>query len=304
MSASEVHWECLLETLERLRVGPHSTPRLISEMMAWKSVELVNEDPVAFAIYTNRIFDFKGVEFQQRGSAHLHVILWLEEAPDEELTSEECAVPKTLEMVAQLLTLDTTLLRRPRTQTHQHNHTCYKRGRTKCQFGASFMPSDEMSIVVPFSPAPEGDGAEGKRERQRLKALKKKYDEMHEGLESGDFEDLASCLHAFGVHSEKQYLDVRRAGLCDPVILYHYACASYVVDYVNKSDRGTSNLKRTVAKIFKTNPNDDFEAVTRKLRGDILEGIEMSAQEAAWFLLKQDMSQNSPCDPNAIPRNH
>ncbi|KAL3175810.1 hypothetical protein MRX96_000996 [Rhipicephalus microplus] len=203
MSASEVHWERLLETLQRLRVGPDGTPRPVSEMMAWEGVELVNEDPVACAMYINRIFDvimnvladrncsplrpyvirdyFKRVEFQQRGSAHVHVILWLEEAPDEELTGEEGAMPKTLEMVAQLLTLDTTLLRRPRTQTHQHTHTCYKRGRTKCPFGAPFMPSDETRIVVPFPPAPEGDDAESERERQRLKALKKKYDEMHEG---------------------------------------------------------------------------------------------------------------------------
>ncbi|KAL3199743.1 hypothetical protein MRX96_053700 [Rhipicephalus microplus] len=106
MSASEVHWERLLETLERLRVGPDSTPQPVFEMMAWERVELVNEDPVACAMYVNRIFDvimnvladrncspfrpyvirdyFKRVEFQQRGSAHVHVILWLEEAPDEE----------------------------------------------------------------------------------------------------------------------------------------------------------------------------------------------------------------------------
>ncbi|KAL3187016.1 hypothetical protein MRX96_026110 [Rhipicephalus microplus] len=77
------------------------------------------------------------------------------------------------------------------------------------------------------------------------------------------------------------------------IILDHYACASYVVDYVNKSDRGMSNLKRIVAEILKTNPNDDIEAVIRKLRVDILKGIEMSAQEAAWFLLKQDMSHKS-----------
>ncbi|KAH8029506.1 hypothetical protein MRX96_025700 [Rhipicephalus microplus] len=100
MSASEVHWERLLKTLERLRVGPDGPPRPVSEMMAWEHVELVNEDPVACAMYINRIFDvimkvladrncssfrpylirayFKRVEFQQRGSAHVHVILWLE----------------------------------------------------------------------------------------------------------------------------------------------------------------------------------------------------------------------------------
>ncbi|XP_037561082.1 uncharacterized protein LOC119440226 [Dermacentor silvarum] len=41
---------------------------------------------------------FKRVEFQQRGSAHVHVILWLEDAPeDEELSRAEGAMPKTLD---------------------------------------------------------------------------------------------------------------------------------------------------------------------------------------------------------------
>ncbi|KAL3170422.1 hypothetical protein MRX96_014656 [Rhipicephalus microplus] len=56
-SASEVHWERLLETLEQLRVGPDGTPQPVSEMMTSERVELVNEDPVACAMYINRIFD-------------------------------------------------------------------------------------------------------------------------------------------------------------------------------------------------------------------------------------------------------
>ncbi|XP_077528146.1 uncharacterized protein LOC144139758 [Haemaphysalis longicornis] len=347
MSASEVHWERLLKTLERLRVGPGGVPRAVAEMMSWERVELVNDDPVTCAIYTNRIFEvimnvlgdprcspfrpyvvkdyFKRVEFQQRGSAHVHVILWLEDAPeDEELSGVEGAMPKTLKMVDALLTLDTTLIRRPHMQTHQHTHTCYKRGRTKCRFGAPFMPSDSTKIVVPFPPVSDAEDAETARERERRKALKAKYDEMHEALERGDFEDLASFLSTFGVRSEAEYLDVLRAGVSRPCVLHrrtpaekfvnafnpwigrvldsnmdlqiildHYACASYVVDHVNKADHGMSNLKRTVAEILKENPNDDYEAVIRRLRVDMLKGVEMSAQEAAWFLLRQDMSRKS-----------
>ncbi|XP_077544982.1 uncharacterized protein LOC144158176 [Haemaphysalis longicornis] len=132
LSASEVHWDRLLETLERLRVGHEGRARVVEEMRSWERVELVNEDPVACAIYTDRIFDvilnplrdrrcspfrryvvrdyFKRVEFQQRGSAHVHTILWLENAPaDEELSGVDGAMPKTLEMVKTLLTLDTDL---------------------------------------------------------------------------------------------------------------------------------------------------------------------------------------------------
>ncbi|XP_077528142.1 uncharacterized protein LOC144139752 [Haemaphysalis longicornis] len=256
MSASEVHWERLLKTLERLRVGPGGVPRAVAEMMSWERVELVNDDPVTCAIYTNRIFEvimnvlgdprcspfrpyvvkdyFKRVEFQQRGSAHVHVILWLEDAPeDEELSGVEGAMPKTLKMVDALLTLDTTLIRRPHMQTHQHTHTCYKRGRTKCRFGAPFMPSDSTKIVVPFPPVSDAEDAETARERERRKALKAKYDEMHEALERGDLEDLASFLSTFGVRSEAEYLDVLRAGVSRPCVLHRRTPAEKFVNAFN-----------------------------------------------------------------------
>lgn len=332
LSASELHWDRLLETLERLRVGPEGRARVIGELSALERVELVNNDPVACAIYTHRIFDvimnilgdkrcspfrpyvvrdyFKRVEFQQRGSAHVHVILWLEDAPeDEELSGAEGAMPKTLEMVDALLTLDTSLLKRPRTQTHQHTHTCYKRDRTKCRFRAPFMPSESTKILVPLPPIADAavEDAETIRERERRKDLKAKYEEMHEALErGGDFASLDDFLRTFNVRSEEEYMDVLRAGVARPCVLHrrtptekfvnafnpwigrvldsnmdlqiildHYACASYVVDYVNKADRGMSNLKRAVSDNLKENPNDDYEAVIRKLRVDMLKGVEM-----------------------------
>lgn len=137
LSASELHWDRLLETLERLRVGPQGVARVVRELSAMERVELVNDDPVACTIYTNRIFHvvlnvlkdkrcspfkpyvvvdyFKRVEFQQRGSAHVHTILWLEEAPQEEVSSH---MPRTLEMVETLLTLDTDL--HPDSRSHTH----------------------------------------------------------------------------------------------------------------------------------------------------------------------------------------
>ncbi|KAH6940999.1 hypothetical protein HPB50_011893 [Hyalomma asiaticum] len=57
LSASELHRDRLLETLERLRVGPEGRARAIEELSALERVELVNNDPVACAIYTHRIFD-------------------------------------------------------------------------------------------------------------------------------------------------------------------------------------------------------------------------------------------------------
>lgn len=104
LSASELHCNGLLEVLERLRVGPEGRVRAIRELSMLQRVELVNNDTVACAIYTHRVFYvvknilkdkrcspyrpyvvldyFKRVEFQQRGSTHVHIILWLDNAPE------------------------------------------------------------------------------------------------------------------------------------------------------------------------------------------------------------------------------
>lgn len=337
LSAAELHWKRLLETLERLHVGPDCVARVIDQLDCMQRVELVNNDPVACAIYTHRIFDvilnvlkdkrcspfkpyvvvdfFKRVEFQQRGSAHVHTILWSDNAPDEEELSAD--MPRTLEMVESLLTLDRDLLKRPRTQMHAHTHTCYKRGRTKCRFGAPFMPSNETRIVLPFPPT------EGAAENARRQQLRKRYEDMHDALKRGEFASLEEFLGTFNVHSDKEYMDILKAGFARPCVLHkrtpaqkfvnafnpwiakvldsnmdlqiildYYACATYVVDYVNKADRGMSNLCKAVQQILE-NPNMEYAAVVRSIGVNMLRGVEMSAQEAAWFLLRQEMSQKS-----------
>ncbi|XP_077536008.1 uncharacterized protein LOC144148333 [Haemaphysalis longicornis] len=337
LSAAELHWDRLIETLERLRVGPEGVTRAVEELNSMQRVELVNNDPVACAIYTHRIFNvilnilkdkrcspfkpyvvvdfFKRVEFQQRGSAHIHTILWLDNAPQEEVSAD---MPRTLEMVESLFTLDTDLLKRPRTQLHAHTHSCYKRGRTKCRFEAPFIPSNDTTIVVPFPPT------EDEAEKAHRQKLKQRYEEMHDALERGSFISLEEFLATFDVRSDAEYMDILRAGFTRPcvlhrrtpaqkmvnpfnpwtakvldsnmdlqVILDHYACATYVVDYVNKADRGMSNLHKAVMQILQEKPEMEYFAVVRSLGVTMLKGIEMSAQEAAWFLLGQEMSEKS-----------
>lgn len=72
-----------------------------------------------------------------------------------------------------------------------------------------------------------------------------------------------------------------------------YACAAYVVEYVNKANRGMSNLNRAVQEIVKEKGDMDYTQALRHLGVKMLNAIELSAQEAAWCLLKQDMSEAS-----------
>ncbi|GFQ67145.1 helitron_like_N domain-containing protein [Trichonephila clavata] len=72
-----------------------------------------------------------------------------------------------------------------------------------------------------------------------------------------------------------------------------YPCAAYVVEYVNKANRGISNLQRQIIKIMDEHSDFDIVEITRNMSIDKLIAVEMASQEAAWYLLRQPMSKSS-----------
>ncbi|CAN7981653.1 unnamed protein product, partial [Ixodes pacificus] len=157
-------------------------------------------------------------------------------------------------------------------------------------------------------------------EKAQREKLQKRYEEMHDALERAEFTFTEEFLAYFNVGSDKEYLDILKAGFARPcvlhrrtpeqkfvsafnpwiakvldsnmdlqVILDQYACATYVADYVNKSDRGMSNLCKVILQMIQENPDVDYAGVMRMLGVTMLKAVEMSSQEAAWFLLGQEM---------------
>lgn len=76
-------------------------------------------------------------------------------------------------------------------------------------------------------------------------------------------------------------------------ILEEFSCAAYVVEYVNKTNRGISNLHRELVKLQDDFPDQDYTTLLKKVSIKMLNSVEMSAQEAAWYLLRQPMSEAS-----------
>ena len=82
---------------------------------------------------------FYRVEFLRRGSPHIHMLVWIGNAPTLEKSSEEGIV----QVVDQYLpcsaaTEDTAHL--VELQTHEHSRTCRKKGRVICIFGFPLPP--------------------------------------------------------------------------------------------------------------------------------------------------------------------
>ncbi|CAD7085034.1 unnamed protein product [Hermetia illucens] len=67
-------------------------------------------------------------------------------------------------------------------------------------------------------------------------------------------------------------------------ILDEYSCALYV----NKSARGIGNLRRELTTLMQKHPDQDYTGPFK-----LLNAVEMSAQKAAWYLLRQPMSETS-----------
>jgi hypothetical protein len=339
LSANEYSWPDLLRILYRLEKGREWTGEgdPVTSMSSDLRTTLVNEDPVTCCLYFDKLVDtimfllksksyspfgryrvldyFKRIEFQQRGSPHAHLLLWLANDPSEPVDEN---MPGTLQLIDSLISVDETRIEREKLQTHIHTFTCYKRARDEenrvCRFGAPFWPVEHTVVLLPLT---KDDG--------RRRQLKQKYADMHHSLEfDEDFESLNAFLQHHHVENYDYYLNILRAGITRPkvflkrsiqqcwinnfnpwvakvlrsntdiqFILEEYSCATYVVEYVNKTNRGMSNLQRELIKLRDEYPDKDYSALLTEVGLKMLNAVEISAQEAAWYLLTLKMSESS-----------
>lgn len=77
------------------------------------------------------------------------------------------------------------------------------------------------------------------------------------------------------------------------IILEGYSCAAYVVEYVNKTNRGISNLHQELITLQNDFPEENYNNLLESLSMRMLNTVEMCTQEAAWYLLRLSMSECS-----------
>ncbi|KAK2579152.1 hypothetical protein KPH14_011173 [Odynerus spinipes] len=202
-------------------------------------------------------------------------------------------------------------------QTHKHTFTCFKKivanRAQKCRFEAPFMPCRSTIILIPMEKT-EPQFAKHSTHYKRIRA----------NLETTDYEDMDSFYNKNQITSDQHYEQILRAGITrskvflkrktlekwhnafNPFIFHtlqsntdfqfildEYSCAAYVVEYVNKTNRGISNLQRHIIKIMDEHPEFDIVEITRKMSVDLLNTVEVTSQEAAWYLLREPMSNSS-----------
>ncbi|CAF1536026.1 unnamed protein product, partial [Rotaria sordida] len=265
------------------------------------------------------------VEFQIRGSPHIHALIWLKNAPKYDKNNPE-SIKKCIEFIDKLISVSSKPTQFSEElislQRHKHSHTCkkYVNGCIKCRFGIPYFPMRETMILEPFS----DDEKLTKKEREEIS--KKKESVMKELEKISKDIDSSLTFDEFLVHinmNEKEYIkmiradlkkakvflkrapngirinaynsqimSLHRANMDIQFILDPYACLKYCVEYINKSENGMSKLLREALNELKKGNNTVRERL-RVIANKFLNSSEISAQEAVYHILSIPLSISS-----------
>lgn len=322
LSSADTRWVDLLKTLAILRGKPLSNEEI--ETLDWNAKStLVKEDPVTCAryfdnrvqIFINTVLKshhnplgvvtdvFRRVEFQNRGSPHIHMLVWTSDAPKYKENSDEAIEAYVDQYVTCSLQENDALLKHlVELQVHKHSKTCKKGGKTVCRFGFPLPPLPKTMLLEPLD-------VDVDTYRKKYSVLQEKLNEYKDGcnLDYDSFlenvikmsqEDYIKCIRA-SLKSPKIFLkrspsEMRvnyynqsllqawNANLDIQFVLDPYACATYIVAYISKSQRGISAMLDKAS-----------QEATRHIGNKFLNFVEVSAQEASYLILQMPLTQSS-----------
>ena len=170
-SSVETHWIHLLRILGKLLDNKQYTDYELENLNWEEKARLIQSDPVTCARHFDyrvnqfienfllsntaplgKIADwFYRVEYQQRGSPHIHMLIWLENAPKFGIDFD-CNV---VSFIDKIITCEKpienpeliTLVNR---QVHRHSHTCRKKSNNVCRFNYPQPPMPSTKIPCPL----------------------------------------------------------------------------------------------------------------------------------------------------------
>ena len=331
LSANDLHWPELIIALGKLVDNVDYTEAVESKTLSWETrSRLVQSDPVTCVRhFDHRVSQFietvlkspqspfgvlqdyfYRVEFQQRGSPHIHMLAWIRDSPKYG-ENEENEVLDYVDNVAScsaevLDGLDECL----DFQRHKHSRSCRKRGKPICRFGIPFPPMRKTTIIQPFT------GEVRSIYEEYYKTIQDYLCKLEKDITFDDFlkeirlneNDYMKAVQT-SVKTQKVFpkrkpienrinpymkdlLDVWKANHDVQFILDAYACAMYIVSYINKSAKGMSRLMAEACKEAQKG-NKSLKESVRHIGNKFLNAVEVSAQEAAYLILQLNMSRKS-----------
>ncbi|CAG9799161.1 unnamed protein product [Chironomus riparius] len=338
---AETQWKELLRILKKTVDNEDDAD--VSGLDFEEKYRLIRTDPVTCSLYFDHKFKelfktlkntdegpfgkfkilhhYYRIEFQHRGSPHVHMILWLKDAPTFDADKPHLFhhIEEFIDNIISTSSDDPNVKEFVKYQYHKCSRTCKKktRGNTSCRFGAPFNPMDKTRILQPLP----SDYVYSNGEQDEYQTISKNLNELLSGdLNTiGTFEELLvklncdrdkyiktirSQLKATKIFIRRAPKDARvnpyaskilmlmQSNIDVQFVLDPYACIGYIVEYINKPSRGISRLLRACVEEFRSG-NYSLREKIKKLSYTYYNGTEISAQEAAWCRLRLPRSHSS-----------
>ena len=287
LSANDLQWSELILALGKLVDNKDYTAEIENNALSWETrSRLVQSDPVTCVRhFDHRVSQFietilkspqsplgvlqdffYRVDFQQRGSLHIHMLAWIQEAPKYG-ENDETEVIEYIDSVASCsVDVPEDLQKVVEFQKHKHSRTCRKAGKPACRFGIPFPPMRKTKVIQPYVAEDRSiykDYYNAVQEHLNKVEQDETFDEFlaNIGLSEGEYlKALQTSITTEKVFLKRKPIECRvnpcmkdllgiwKANHDIQYVLDAYACAMYIVSYINKSGKGMSRLMAEACK--------------------------------------------------------
>ena len=255
---------------------------------------------------------FYRVEFQQRGSPHIHGLFWIKNAPEYGKDCDEDIIKFVNSYVSCKADSDDSsdLVN---LQRHKHSKTCKKKGRPIGTFNFPLPPMARTMILEPLSETDLDDN-----DANMLKDALGQIRSLLNLINADETMTFAEFMGKLDL-SEQQYIKTIRLSLKHSTLLLERSpseirincynphllkawqanmdiqfilCAVYILSYITVGQRGMSKLLHKACQEAKEG-NKNIANWVRHIGNKFLNAVEISAQEAVYLVLQMPLRRSS-----------
>ena len=346
LSAADTRWTNLLLSISQ--IWNHNNDPLQKKYpctlegiddLSWQDkCEIISRNPVMCArFFNNRVKKFikhiikspyspfgqlenffYRVEFQHRGSPHIHGLLWIRNGIKHDETNDGDVCSYIDSIISCEHSKEVHKQQYIDLQVHKHSKSCIKKvnQKKKCRFGAPWPPMKETRILYPLDDYHTQNMKHHQENYSKINGAiqelykKKEYLTFEKLLEHVDLTHneyvlavrsnlkkkkifLKRCMNEIFTNSYmKHFVHMWKANHDIQYVLDPYSCVVYICDYLIKSNKGMSELLERAAKEAREG-NMDVKQSVRHIGNKFLNCTEISEQECAFDLLELPITQSS-----------
>ena len=339
LSCADLRWPELFQIIARTQ-GKNLTNEQVDALSYNERCSMLNVNPVVVAkhfqyrvetffteiLLTNAnpigkiVYYALRIEFQMRGSPHLHALIWTSDCPELTHDTKEAYIHFIDEHVQACLpdqSQDPELHELVKTyQKHSHSKTCRKYKNIKCRFNFGHFFTNKTIVAEPLSDDlnPEKKTSTIDRQKEILRLVKEKIDEVLNPSKANYNPTLteADIFKSVNITEEEYYWALSispdsdyelhlkrstnscfinnyfiagikgfRANVDLQPVFNHYKCITYVCSYFTKDETECSQAIMNAAKEAKKE-NLSVRDSLKRIGGAFLSTREVSSQECVY----------------------